>query len=87
MVKLCLVYARDRHLVIKSNSSLGLVDQMHNLRDRILNHIPYYNRNHDNDSFKPEESHRISPKKSGDSCRCGGTNPSCPRCGGNGLVP
>jgi hypothetical protein len=72
---------------IRSDPTLRLKDQMHTLTDRIRNHIPYYKRNHDNDPYKPEESHRISPKKPGDSCRCGGMNPSCPRCGGNGIIP
>ena len=75
------------HAVINSDPTLGLVDQQQNINDRIRNHVHYYKRNHENDPFKPEESHRISPKKSGDSCRCGGMNPSCPRCGGNGMIP
>ena len=78
---------RERGLVIKADPKLGLMDQQRNLSDRIRNHVPYYKRNHDNDPIKPEESHRISPKKSGDPCRCGGINPSCPRCGGNGINP
>jgi len=50
-------------------------------------HVHYFDRDHENDPIKPEEAHRISPKKRGDSCRCGGMNPSCPHCGGNGIIP
>ena len=56
------------------------LEQMHN-------YVPLNKRNHDNDPVKPEQSHRISPRKAGDSCRCGGMNPNCPRCGGNGIIP
>ena len=79
--------ARDCHSVIKADPMLSLRDQMRNLTDRIRGHVHYYKRNHENDAVRPEETHRISPKKSGDSCRCGGMNPSCPRCGGNGINP
>lgn len=48
-------------------------------------HICYSERDHQNDPVKPEESHRISPKKAGDICRCGG-NQDCRYCGGTGII-
>lgn len=83
-----LVYrSPERGLVIKADPKLGLIDQKRNLSNRVRAHVPYNQRNHDNDPVKPEESHKLRAKKSGDSCRCGGMNPSCPRCGGNGIIP
>jgi len=76
----------DCQSVINSDSTLGLMDQRGSIRDRIRNHVHYYERNHDNDPVKPEQSHRISAKKSGDFCYCGGINPNC-ECGGNGIRP
>lgn len=55
--------------------------------DQMRNYVPLHNRNHDDDPVKPEQSHRISPRKAGDPCRCGGMNPNCPHCGGNGIIP
>ena len=49
-------------------------------------HVHYFERDHENDPVKPEIAHRVTPKKSGDSCRCGGMNPACDHCGGNGIV-
>ena len=78
---------RDCDSVIKSDPTLRLMDQMPNIGARIRNHVHYYKRNHDNDPVRPEQSHRISPKKSGDLCRCWGINSQCPSCGGNGIIP
>jgi hypothetical protein len=55
--------------------------------DQMRNYVPLHKRNHDNDPDKPEQSHRIKPKKAGDPCWCGGMNPNCPCCGGNGIFP
>jgi len=87
-MKLQLVHSsteRGSKYVIKSDTKLGPMDQMRNLTDRIRDHVPYYERDHDNDSVKLEQSHRI-PKKSGGFCSCAG-NPMCPHCGGNGIIP